>query len=447
MKKKRFSKELLIEYLLSKPGIDITRDEIILQTGISKSRLSELIKEIRSDGYMISSPNRSGIVKLEVQNKIAHDITPKDIRQWLILLVLSKSGTATYIELVYSLLSIADNKYLYDTITTDENYTDMDILEHLKEFNIATKDDIDNFLPLPTLRKDLHSLIESGFIDKKRITYKNGTHVVYSISEKAPFILFESEYELYDFMIFYDNSKSSISSTTPLESLYKKIASIYDWKNYDSSMQIFGKSNRIDKNQLYHLNNFIQYPYKTKTLKITYSSRNKRMNFNINSGLLFYSVETNCFYLLCSETMTGNIMQLRLDRIVSIQDQNIPNKKYRSAELLNIYEEMISTSYDSQKTHVKILFQDFGNIHERLNTLHTKRKHSKLYKIEPISDNIPHTLVYEDDIRGISAFSRYLRSFGSSALVLEPAELREQMIQSNKKILSNYGVKTNEYEQ
>ena len=347
-------------------------------------------------------------------------------------------------ELVWSILSIADSKYLYDVITTDKNYSDMAILEYLNHSASSVKYDIDQFLPLPTLRKDLHSLIENGYIDKRRIQYKNGSHVVYSISEKSPAILFESEYELYNFMVFYDNFKSSLSNTAPLESLYKKITSIYDWESYDNATQIYGKSNRIDNKQLDHLNNFVKHPYKTKALIIDYLGREGVIKLGIDSGLLFYSVETNNFYLLCKKISDGNIMQLRLDRIVSIEEGESKNKNYRSLEFLNIYEEMFSASYDSAKTHVKVLFQNFGNIEERLSALHSKRKLSKLYKTEPLSDDIPHSIIYEDDLRGISAFSRYLRSFGSSALVLEPVELRELMIQSNQKILNNYEVISNE---
>lgn len=446
MIKKNNAKEVLIDYLLSKSDTDIARDTIIKETGISKSRLSELLNEIRSDGYEIIAPNRSGIVRLKSGEKINHDITPKEVRQWLIILALSKLGIATYIELVCSILSIADSTYLYEGISIDNNYSDMDILEYLAKYNSSAKYDIDHCLPLPTFRKDLHSLIKDGFIDQKRLPYKDGIHVVYSISEKAPAILFESEDELYDFMTFYDSFKASLSNTEPLESLYRKCTLIYDWESYDTTTQIYGKSNYIDHNQLKHLNHFVQYPYKTKTLDITYFAHDSAMDIVISSGLLFYSVETNCFYLLCTNMNNKSIMQLRLDRIASIQEGTEKNKNYRSLSFMNMYEEMFSTSFEPEKSHVKVLFQDFGNIKERLTLLHNKRKFSKLYEIEPLSNDIPHCIVYEDDLRGLSAFSRYLRSFGSSALVLEPASLQDLMIQSNLKILKNYEGIINENE-
>lgn len=437
-------KNILINYLLSRAGEEIRREEIIQNTQISKSRLSELINVLRADGYEISTPNRSGKVKIDSNTTIAKNITPKEIRQWLIILSLSKLGKATYIELICSLLSIADSTYLYEKITTDEKYSDMDILNYLEKTNRIAKDDIDTFLSLPTLRKDLHELIENGFITQQRIPYKNNTHVVYFLSEKSPLILFESEDEIYDFMIFYDNFKSSLSNTTPLDSLYKKITYIYDWESYESSTYIYGKLNQINPMHLDYLSKFIQYSYKSKSLFIEYRGKEKKLNFTIDSGLLFYSIETNCFYLLCINTSNKEIMQLKVDHILSIRESPTENDHYKSAQFMNIYQEMFSTSYEPQKTHVKILFQDFGNIRERICSLHRKRKNSKLYDIEPININIPHTIVYEDDIRGISAFSRYLRSFGSSALVLEPFDLRELMINSCKKIISNYEVTPNE---
>ena len=187
-----------------------------------------------------------------------------------------------------------------------------------------------------------------------------------------------------------------------------------------------------------------KFVHKTKTLKINYLAHDEAMKLTISSGLLFYSVETNCFYLLCFNMNNKSIMQLRLDRIASIREGDEKNKKYRSNTFLNIYEEMFSASFEPEKTHVKVIFQDFGNIKERLSALHNKRKFSKLYDISPLSEEIPHSIMYEDDLRGVSAFARYLRSFGSSALVLEPSSLQALMIQSNQLTLKNYEVMTDE---
>ena len=196
MSKKNNAKELLINYLLSNKGTDILRESIIADTGISKSRLSELINELRSDGYEISTPNRSGIVRLESSDILIENFSNKHIRQWLILLILSKDLRATFSEIIGGLLSLADSSYMYENINFDENYSDMDIIEYLKSNNRTLIEDINQFLSIPTLRKDLSELCGLGLIERKRVQYKDGIHVVYTLTEKAPRILFESEDEL-----------------------------------------------------------------------------------------------------------------------------------------------------------------------------------------------------------------------------------------------------------
>lgn len=433
MKKKNNAKELLINYLLSNKGSDILRESIIKDTGISKSRLSELINELRSDGYEISTPNRSGIVRLESSDILIDSFTNKHIRQWLILLILSKNLQATFSEIIGKLLSLADSSYMYENINFDENYSDMDIIEYLNSNNRTLIEDINQYLSIPTLRKDLSELCGLDLIERKRVQYKDGIHVVYSLTEKAPRILFESEDELYDFMIFYDNCKDST-----LESIQTKASKIYDWDTYDTATHIYGKSTHIDKAQLSALNRFTSYKYKEKALIIEYTGINGPISIQINSGLIFYSMETSCFYLLCLNITENMIAQLRLDRIDHIAELPEKNPSYRSLEIMRIYTEMFSASYSPTLSHVKVIFQEFGNIPERVKSLHKRRKNSKLYTLESPIEGIPHTLVYEDDVRGLSAFSRYVRSFGSSALVIEPKELQDNLINSFSHVLANY---------
>lgn len=433
MKQKANSKQILINYLVENKGIDISRESIIKATGLSKSRLSELINELRADGYEISSPNRSGVVRLESNDTLIENFSNKHIRQWLILFVISKNEQATYSEIIGGLLSLADSSYMYEELNFDENYTDMDIIEYLNSNDKILIEDINQFLSIPTMRKDLSELCGLGLIEKKRIQYKKGIHVVYALTEKSPRILFEREEELYNFMIFYDNCKDYT-----LESIQKKATEIYDWDAYDTATQIYGKSTHIDKSQLESLNRFISFLYKERSLHIEYTGINGSISLQINSGLLFYSMETSCFYLLCFNVTENMIAQLRLDRITFIEELPEKNSSYRSPEIMRIYDEMFSASYSTTLSHVKVLFQDFGNISERVNSLHKKRKNSKLYTLETPIEGIPHTLVYEDDIRGLSAFSRYIRSFGSSALVIEPKELQENLKGSFSRILTNY---------
>ena len=440
LKKKNNSKEKLIRYLTDHPNTDILREDIMAATSISKSRLSELLNQLIREGNNIISPSRSGIIKFIPDKDISTDISSKDIRQWLILLSLSKLKKATYQEIIMCILSLYDCMYLYEKMYTGENYTDSDISKYLIEHSPDLKNDLDELMSLQTLRKDLGELVKEGYIEKKRILYKNSMHIIYELSDSCPCILFESEDTLNDFLSFFDNFNNHFTANISLKHVYDKARFIYDWESFDSTSRTYGRSNIVDPLQLKFLNSFLTQPYKKKVLHIDYSGSNGQIHLEIKTGLLFYSTETCCFYNLCYNTTANMVAQLRLDRITKIESTEIANDYYRCAKIEEIYSEMFSSSYDADCTHVKVLFQDFGNISERLNSLHNNRVNSRLYKIDQPINGIPHSYVYEDNIRGISSFARYLRSFGNSALVLEPPFLQEQMIASVNKVLENYEV-------
>ena len=47
-------------------------------------------------------------------------------------------------------------------------------------------------------------------------------------------------------------------------------------------------------------------------------------------------------------------------------------------------------------------------------------------------------MIYEDTIRGLQDFAGYLRRFGRSVIVDEPADLKEKMIFSAQRTISRY---------
>ena len=48
------------------------------------------------------------------------------------------------------------------------------------------------------------------------------------------------------------------------------------------------------------------------------------------------------------------------------------------------------------------------------------------------------TFVYEDDLRGMSDFAKYLRRFGRSVKVLEPESLRKMMLDDVERLEEVY---------
>ena len=80
---------------------------------------------------------------------------------------------------------------------------------------------------------------------------------------------------------------------------------------------------------------------------------------------------------------------------------------------------------------VQIKFYDEFNVGQRVFRDTAHRKKAVLTKEEGY-------LVYTDQVRGINEIKPWIRSFGSSAVVLAPEELREDMIRSARWVLDLY---------
>lgn len=178
----------------------------------------------------------------------------------------------------------------------------------------------------------------------------------------------------------------------------------------------------------------IRYPYMSRELIIDYKGKRKE----IQVGLVFYSTETGAFYMLCKNPSSRKISQLRIDQIRSIKATETEHKYYKSPEITQIYSEIFSVTYTKSLHHVEVLFQDFGNIRERIEQLSTRRNGSKISILDQPIDGIPHTILYQDEIRGLSDFAQYLRSFGRAALVIQPKTLQTMMKETCHHVLSNY---------
>ncbi len=434
------SKDRLIQYLSEHKGIELRRDEVLSETGISKSRLSELIKDLRSEGYSITAPKRSGLIRLDNSENVQSDIRSADIRLWLILMALSVKGKCTYVDLINFHLSLVDSNYLLDPLRTNESFSDTDIMTYLDDNNPAAAADIRDFLPLSTFRSDLKALCRSGYVEYR----KEQGHYYYCLSEKSPSVLLKSDEDMYDFRVYFDHRKNSFQDIEPLAAVYEKICNIYNWDNDCISIQMYGKNRQVAPGQMAYLEKLVRYPYKTKILKIYYKTSKGNKKFRYKVGLIFFSSELNRFYALVRDADKDCVSQIRLDKIDSIEPEDEKNDYFHSIEIMDIYDEMFSYSYSRESCQVKILFEDYGNITERVSALHRKRKNSCFKKLEKPIPGMPYSYLYTDTIRGISSFEPYLRSFGSSALVIEPAFLRKKMIASGRKLLRRYEEVQNE---
>lgn len=449
---KKSYKQAILQFLTNHLDENISRDYLRKNIGISNSRLSEIIKEIRNDGYSLIVPARSGYIRLECnkKNKILEGIKDCDIRQWIIIFILSIYGPLTFKELFLKILQLKDYSFIDYNIRFNSNfikaYDNNSIIKALRSYNNDNNKlniDVSNeYIPITTLRKDLSKLH-----DLKIININTQKYTTYKLTNNAPIIITTSDDSLYELCLLYEEKNTSASNLSPVKNIIKEIKTQICYESYNQRHRLFGKLNFLSDTQLKAYNYFFVLPYKTNILKLefdnTYSISQNTISFSV--GLLYYSTETGTFYALGLNHNNEKYESIRLDYIKKVEVLNGENKIYHSKKLYLIYKEMFGAGYNDEVFHVKVLVQNFGNIISRFKSLTLIRSNSSLRALSNFPLNCKYTHIYEDDIRGLDDFARFLRSFGSSVIALEPIELKQKMVQSYNRLLDKYA-KINIYE-
>ena len=121
--------------------------------------------------------------------------------------------------------------------------------------------------------------------------------------------------------------------------------------------------------------------------------------------------------------------------IVWIKTTFIYLAKLQVKKLYSVWTEFYRLSQPKKQiddpVHVRIRFQRIYWIEKKVELLKSMRKKATLTSTEK-------ELVYEDTIRGLQDFAGYLRRFGRSVIVDEPADLKEKMIFSAQRTISRY---------
>lgn len=166
---------------------------------------------------------------------------------------------------------------------------------------------------------------------------------------------------------------------------------------------------------------------------ISFCYRDRAGNTKIHTGFpqnATTNVTDNWIYFELANEKT-----YRLDRVTSMvkiiknpeefpEIHTNPKKKY-----------MWGSYFDAsaEPVHVKIVITDTTTnlIRKIKSDIHHREGLCRFYKSGSY-------YFYEDDIIGILEFQRWLRGYGSSIQVIEPLSLRETMIESVRKALTNY---------
>ncbi len=160
-----------------------------------------------------------------------------------------------------------------------------------------------------------------------------------------------------------------------------------------------------------------------KCLKMTYkTSKNEIISVVFKPLKIIYDSVENLYAVITLYKDQPTIY--RLDRMISI---SISKEKLtiENTEFLSISPNVWGLNFLDTPEKVKVRFYNEGNVWKKVRRDLSYRTNGNLYEQDGY-------LYYEDIVYGISAFHTWIRGYGSSAVVLEPKSLRQQIIESLK---------------
>lgn len=236
----------------------------------------------------------------------------------------------------------------------------------------------------------------------------------FAISQKEnSAILSLTSLELMSFKLFINNIKESISKKK-----YEKI-----------NLVIKNNFNSMNDEQKRFLR-IIEKALKKENV-ITLSYRNKQDKVNVFDvcpiGIVYYEFESLWYMVGYWKEM---IFYYRLDRIKNVVIKNItfeyPDNFNMRESMANLWGMELGEEYK-----VKVKFKNDYNLVEKLKRDLYNRKNAKLYTKDKY-------IIYEDRVIGINNFKMWVRGFGSDAIVIEPKEVRDDILNSAKEMYEYY---------
>lgn len=152
-------------------------------------------------------------------------------------------------------------------------------------------------------------------------------------------------------------------------------------------------------------------------------SKNMISRINFQPLKISYDETENLYCILSIHH--GKIQVHRLDRILGLESSTQKIDSGDISIIEAIAPQVWGNCFSEEPQHVKVKFFNEANVWNKVKKDLTCRTKGQLYEKDGF-------LYYEDMVYGISKFRPWIYSFGSSAIVLEPKELREHIINSLK---------------
>lgn len=385
----------------------------------------EISKHKKGVGYIISEDKKNeyrkslegsetGSGKNKETRKIVYKhVVSEGVEKLIIILTLQKSkGGLSFDDLFDEYIGFADESSIF-ILSTEERSR---FYKNKKE----------------TIRARCTELVSDGFIN-----YDENLRV-YSIPKNAP-VLMNIDMDTVDEYLYAIRAfGATYALGNKLKSVEEKLALISGetLRSEDSNYIIIGSKINNNPRISECLKMFEDIPYDKYAIKMIVKGR----TVTIKVGLMVYTADKDKLYIIGKsgkekyriiDTEEIGVFDKKGETELAIEVlKDTPNDIYQSEEYIRIYAESFSLSAEPLE-HVVVEVKDFGNLKHKFTVLKNQRNRlecrgdmlsAKIYQKDS------ETFIYEDNIRGMSDFAKYLRRFGRSVKVLEPESLRKMML-------------------
>ncbi|MCY6369513.1 WYL domain-containing protein [Clostridium ganghwense] len=279
-------------------------------------------------------------------------------------------------------------------------------------------------IPINIVKKDMEILVYNYEFDMQ----------LYSNIDDLDYEKDEFDEDVKWFISKIDEDKITLA-LTPLEMMSFQLFAesmkepIKKINNKAVNILVKNKSNVLNNDQKQLLMKLEKSMEKNNIINITY--KNKQGEFNnfkvCPLGIVYYEFES-LWYVI--GTWEEESYYYRLDRVKSVA---ILRETFEYPKDFNIKDRMCNIwgMEFGKEYKVKVKFKNHGHVFEKVKRDLYNRKNGQLYEKDG-------ELFYEDTVIGINSFKMWIRSFGSSAVVIEPVEVRQQIIEAVKEAYKLY---------
>ena len=321
---------------------------------------------------------------------------------------------------IYKLSNIL---YFVEDETLEEISETGDNIDASSQPSISAKNNIlDNILNEKYNDRQLENLFVSGELDDFPLALNDTI-----INESYLFSL--TNYDLNAIKaLAYENSNTVFLPPYEIKYSYK----LNDYLSYGDFFSIADNNIVFNKDIFEYLktinsaisnNNFIEIIYE--------NAKGETEAYILDPLFISYDAENNDYALLSvidEKTAIHKLNTIKDIKIIKKEKEpetaESTNKKYKT-HILEIAPNVWGNSFFEEPITVKVVFFNETGVFERVKCDLTQRVNGRLYEKNGL-------LIYEDTVFGKNAFINWVYSYGSSAVVVEPEDLKTEIIESLK---------------